>query len=225
MIHELRTYYAMPGRMGDLQQNFRELTTKLFAKHGFTQLGYWTYKYGGSSDRLVYLLAWPDEAARDAAFAAFRTDPAWAAAVAAGAAAGPTVSAITADLLTPTDFSPARTPGPPSPTPMLYELRTYYAVPGRMADLQARFRDHTTRLFGKYGFTQIGYWTYKYGGTNDRLVYMLAWPDEAARDAAFRAFGADPEWHAARAASERAGPLVSHIVAEVLAPTDFSPAP
>lgn len=225
MIHELRTYHAMPGRMPQLQQNFRERTTKLFAKHGFSQLGYWTYKYGGASNRLVYLLAWPDEAARDAAFAAFNADPEWQAARAEAASAGPNTAAITADLLTPTDFSPARALAPSTQTPMLYELRTYYAMPGRMADLQARFRQHTTRLFAKYGFTQIGYWTYKYGGTNDRLLYMLAWPDEAARDAAFRAFGADAEWQAARTASERAGPLVSHIVAEVLAPTDFSPAP
>jgi hypothetical protein len=225
MLHELRTYHATPGRMADLQRNFRERTCALFTKHGFAQLGYWTYRYGGSSDRLVYLLAWPDEAARDAAFAGFYADPEWQAARAEAAAAGPTVSAITADLLAPTDFSPQREPTAQASPPLLYELRTYHAMPGRMPDLQARFRDHTRHLFAKHGFTQIGYWTYKYGGESDRLVYMLAWPDEAARNATFAAFGADPEWQRARAASEERGTLVARITAELLAPTDFSPAP
>ena len=34
---------------------------------------------------------------------------------------------------------------------MLYELRTYYAVPGKGENVLARFRDHTTALFEKNG--------------------------------------------------------------------------
>ena len=32
MIYEYRAYYAMPGRMSDIQKRFNDVTMKLFAK-------------------------------------------------------------------------------------------------------------------------------------------------------------------------------------------------
>src|SRR4029453_345490 len=39
-----------------------------------------------------------------------------------------------------------------------FEMRAYYAAPGKLEDLQARFRDHTVKLFEKHGMTNVGYW-------------------------------------------------------------------
>src|SRR5260370_191925 len=64
---------------------------------------------------------------------------------------------------------------------------------GRSIDLvDARFRDHTTALFKKHGMTIIGYW--QPVTKRNTLIYILAYKDGAARDAAWAAFGADPEW-------------------------------
>ena len=74
-----------------------------------------------------------------------------------------------------------------------FELRTYVVQPGSSLDLlHARFRDHTNALFAKYGMTVIGYWH----PTNkpDTLIYMLAYKDRQARDEAWKAFNADPDW-------------------------------
>ena len=106
---------------------------------------------------------------------------------------------------------------------MIYELRIYRANPGRMGALQARFRDHTCVLFEKHGITNVGYWINAIGGRSDELWYILGYEDLAARQASWAAFGADPDWHTARAASEADGPLVHHIENRILAPTDFSP--
>ncbi len=106
---------------------------------------------------------------------------------------------------------------------MIYELRTYEAAPGKMAGLQARFRDHTTGLFERHGMQIIGFWTYAHGGWSNRLVYLLAFEDLADRDAKFAAFGADPDWQRAREASEADGPLTSRIRSDLLRPTDYSP--
>ncbi len=106
---------------------------------------------------------------------------------------------------------------------MIYELRTYEAAPGKMAALQARFRDHTTRLFERHGMQIIGFWTYAHGGWSDRLVYLLAFEDVADRDAKFAAFGADPEWRQAAEESQRDGPLTTRIRSDLLRPTDYSP--
>ena len=106
---------------------------------------------------------------------------------------------------------------------MIYELRIYTAAPGKMRQLQARFRDHTVGLFEKHGIKNIGYWTNTIGGRSDELWYMVAYEDLTARTASWAAFGADPAWQTAREESERDGPLVHHIENRIMSPTDFSP--
>ena len=64
---------------------------------------------------------------------------------------------------------------------MLYELRSYYVVPGRMPDVLARFRDHTTKIFDRLGITNVGYWI-EAVGRNDRLIYLIAFDDMADRE-------------------------------------------
>jgi hypothetical protein len=106
---------------------------------------------------------------------------------------------------------------------VIYELRIYRAAPGKLPALMSRFRDHTCALFEKHGLKNVGYWRNTIGGRNDELWYMLAFEDMAQRDAAWRAFGSDPEWQRVREESEREGALVAHIENRIMAPTDFSP--
>ena len=74
-----------------------------------------------------------------------------------------------------------------------FELRTYTVREGSSIDLlHSRFREHTTALFKKHGMTIIGYW--QPVSKPNTLIYILAYKDAAARDAAWAAFGADPEW-------------------------------
>lgn len=100
-------------------------------------------------------------------------------------------------------------------------MRTYFPAPGRMADLQARFRQHTMRLFARHGIVSVGYWTTP--DSAESLVYILAYPDHEGREASWAAFRADPEWQAAAAASEADGPLVARRESLFLRETDFSP--
>lgn len=106
---------------------------------------------------------------------------------------------------------------------MLFEYRCYYAVPGRLVDLHARFRNLSLRLFEKHGFAPVGFWTAETGESN-RLHYILRWPDAGSREQGWKAFATDPEWKAGREASEANGPLVARIVSELWTATDYSPA-
>jgi len=103
----------------------------------------------------------------------------------------------------------------------VFEIRTYYANEGKLDALLARFRDHTVTLFKKHGMTNVGYWV-PADNKENKLVYMLAFPSREARDKAFKAFGADPDWQKARKESTKDGRLVKKIVTEFLAGTDFS---
>jgi len=106
----------------------------------------------------------------------------------------------------------------------VFEIRTYTTHEGKLDALQARFRDHTTRLFAKHGMTNIGYWTPQDGPlASNTLIYILAFPDREAAKKSWDAFRNDPDWKKARAESEASGPIVSKIESVFLHPTDYSP--
>jgi len=105
-----------------------------------------------------------------------------------------------------------------------FELRIYTAAPGKMNDLQARFRDHTVKLFEKHGMTNVGYWvqTNAKEGADEKLYYILAYPSKKARDDSWAAFQKDPDWTKALKESEKDGKLTSKVENLYLTPTDFS---
>jgi hypothetical protein len=105
---------------------------------------------------------------------------------------------------------------------MIYELRVYHCVPGRLPDLLKRFDTITLKLWDKHGIKQAGFWTVLVGESNQDLYYLLKWESLAEREQKFGAFGADPEWLAARAETEKNGPIVASIANSFLAPTSFS---
>lgn len=105
---------------------------------------------------------------------------------------------------------------------MIYELRVYHCVPGRLPDLNRRFDKLTLPLWQKHGIQQAGFWTTVIGGSNQDLTYMLKWESLDDRARRFAAFQADPEWVAGRAETEKNGQLVASITNTILQPTGFS---
>ena len=106
----------------------------------------------------------------------------------------------------------------------VFEMRTYYAAPGKMKALHARFRDHTLKLFEKHGITNIGYWSPTDAKEAEKkMVYILAYPSKAAADKSWDAFRKDAVWVKAKADSEKDGTLVDKVESVFLNPTDYSP--
>ena len=105
---------------------------------------------------------------------------------------------------------------------MIYELRVYRTLPGRLPNLLARFNDHTLGIWAKHGIRQAGFWTTLVGESANDLTYLLVWDSLAEREAKWSAFQADPAWLAARDASERDGPINANVTNQLLTPTAFS---
>ncbi|RAK57648.1 NIPSNAP family protein [Phenylobacterium deserti] len=108
------------------------------------------------------------------------------------------------------------------PQTAVYELRTYYAAPGKLEALNTRFRQHTLKMFEKHGMTNVAYWS-DLDAPNGRVIYVLAYPSREARDASWKAFGSDPEWRAIASASEANGKLVDKVESVFMKMTDYSP--
>jgi len=221
-VFELRTYYAAPGKLEALNARFRDHTCKLFEKHGMANIGYWM-PLENPDNKLIYLLAYPNREAARQAWKDFGADPAWKEVVKETEANGRLVTKVESVYLAPTDFSPLVTPAKADPA-RVFELRTYKAAPGKLADLLARFRNHTLALFTKHGMTNFGYWTPLDAkqGADDTLIYLLAHKSKEAGAASFAAFRDDPDWVKAKAESEKNGSLTTKVESVLLQPTDYS---
>lgn len=105
---------------------------------------------------------------------------------------------------------------------MIYEQRIYTCLPGRLPALNKRFEAATLALWKKHGFRPAGFFTTLVGEDSNDLTYLLAWENLGERERCWAAFMADPEWHKAKAESEKDGPIVARIRNQILAPTAYS---
>jgi len=105
---------------------------------------------------------------------------------------------------------------------MIYELRIYRSIPGRLPALLKRFEEATLKIWEKHAIRQAGFWTVLIGDGNNDLYYMLAWESLGERDKKWGAFLADPAWSKARSDSERDGPILANVTSMILQPTAFS---
>jgi hypothetical protein len=230
-LYELRVYAAATGKMDALNARVRDHEIPLFRKHGMTPVAFFTpVTLPGQpvDNRLFYIMGYKDKASRDASWVSFAKDPEWSAAYKAANAGGALTTSIATTLYTPTDYSPKLNTRA-AKSPRLFELRTYHAAPGKLEDVHARFRNHTLDIFAKHGMTSMLYWRPVPGqaGMNDKLTYLLAFPDVATRNKDWMEFSADPEWKKVSADSQKNGPILlpqpEGVVSVQLQPTAYSP--
>jgi hypothetical protein len=108
-VFELRTYITHEGRLDALNRRFRDDTTRVFAKHGMTIIGFWTPTEGDDAgNKLVYILAFPSREAAKAAWKAFAEDPEWIKAKEESERDGKIVKKVISEFLRPTDYSPLK---------------------------------------------------------------------------------------------------------------------
>lgn len=104
-----------------------------------------------------------------------------------------------------------------------FEMRTYYSAPDKFEALKTRFRDHTLKLFKKHGIKVVGFWEASEGANKGRmLVYICEYKSKEAREEAFKAFRADPDWKKAKAESEVNGSLTEKVEEVFLSALEFS---
>lgn len=227
-VFELRVYWAADGKLDDLHARFRDHTMKLFEKHGMENIGYWV-PIDNPDRRLVYLLAHKSKEAAAASWKGFVGDADWQKAYKASEANGRLAQKVYSVYLSATDYSPP-VKAVKGDGDRVFELRTYVCSPNNLAGINARFRDHTMKLFEKHGMTNLPYFNLAAGEKSNwkklldavcpagqekadvdgnseaaptALVYLLSHRTAEARDQSFDAFRKDPVWVEARDASEK----------------------
>jgi NIPSNAP len=107
---------------------------------------------------------------------------------------------------------------------VVYELRIYHVLPGKMDALVGRFRDHTMKLFANHGMKSLAYWSAMDElAKSSTFIYILEHPSREAAEANWKAFRDDPEWKGVKAKTEENGQLVEKVDSTFMTLTDFSP--
>jgi hypothetical protein len=105
---------------------------------------------------------------------------------------------------------------------MIYELRIYNCVAGRMPDVLARLETAGQVFFKKHGVEPVGFWTVMVGESSQQIYYILRWQSLAEREAKWAALASDEEWLVIRRETESRGPIVASVSNTLLSPTAFS---
>lgn len=106
----------------------------------------------------------------------------------------------------------------------VFELRTYHTFEGKLDALNARFRNHTTKLFEKHGIKNIGYWVPQdEPASKNTLIYVISHASREQAKKNWDAFRADPEWKKVQAASEANGKIVEKVDSVFMDAVDYSP--
>jgi hypothetical protein len=227
-VYELRIYYAPEGKLDALHARFRDHTVKLFEKHGIQNIGYWVPVGENKENKLAYIIAHPSREKAKENWAAFFKDPDWQKAARESEANGKIVAKVESYFMQLTDYSPVPEPDIAS-AGRVFEFRTYTTPANGLDAINARFRDHTRKLFEKHGMKNLAYFN-RMKDQKDAdvtLFYILAHKSEDAAKESFTAFRNDPDWIAARKASEeKAGgslTIKDGVKSEFYKATDYSP--
>ncbi|MBA4067390.1 MAG: NIPSNAP family protein [Isosphaera sp.] len=227
-VYQWRTYTAAPGKFDALNARMKDHALAAVGRHGITPVGVFVPAGENKDGKIHLLVAAKDKAALEKGLAELKTDEAWAKAVAESEKGGKIVDKLDTRLLAVTDYSPVFKVEK-GKDGRVFELRTYTATKGNLGHLNDRFRNHTIKLFEKHGMTNVVYWNVPKGEAGDdvMLVYLLAHKSPEAAKKSFDAFRLDPDWAAARKASEEkgGGSLTEKggVLSEFLKPADYSP--
>jgi hypothetical protein len=225
-LYELRIYQANEGRFQHLIKRFREHTDRIFKKHGLKALGYWIPTDGSVKNKrkFVYLLEHPSRYVAYRNWTNFLNDKEWE-----KVTDKPEFQRLLSEkpfsiFLNSneySDFAKNRMVKPGG----IFELRTYVANPGKIANLNARFRDHTTRLFEEHGIRNLIYWTpFDQPDRKNTLIYLVHHASRNQANLNWKAFGQNPEWKKIALESQLEGGILAHPPERLyLKGLDFSP--
>jgi hypothetical protein len=225
---ELRRYHLLPGAKQRAFSTFLgDVAIPAMNRAGVTHVGAFTVVYGDNAPSMLLVLAHQtldsvvslrDRLARDAVYTRD------GAALLDAPLSDPAFVRVESTLLRAFEAMPALEPSASAgtSTPRVYELRTYESHSDRAALNKLKmFNSGEVPIFRRTGLTPVFFGETLLGGRMPSLNYMLTFPDMAARDSAWSAFGKDPDWKTLSADAQYRD-NVSAISDVILRPTSYS---
>ena len=198
---ELRRYHLLPGaKQRAFNTYMGTVAIPAMNRAGVSKVGAFNVVYGENAPSMLVVLTHSTlesvATLRDklAADAEYMRD---GAAVLDAPLSDPAFVRIESTVIRSIVAMPALEPsaGAGTATPRIFELRTYESHSDRAAlNKLAMFNAGEVPIFRKTGLTPVFFGETIIGPKMPNLVYMLTFPDMAARDAAWSNFSKDPDW-------------------------------
>lgn len=102
---------------------------------------------------------------------------------------------------------------------MIYALRIYHLCPGKLSDINRRFKDHTLKLFARHNIKVVDFWEDAEG--QERIYYVCEFESKEQHDENFASFKSDPEWIEIKGKSEESGPIVERVESHLMTRVDY----
>jgi hypothetical protein len=225
-FYELRAYSLAAAKQPALDAYLSRAFIPALRRYGIGPVGAFTEKVGQDQTKVYVLAVHPSAdsvASLPARLAADESYRKAAAEYLAAPAAEPVYARIDSSLLAPIEGMP-RLVKPDTSKPRLLNLRVYESHNERAADKKVEmFNRGELAIFRRVGLTPVFFGRTLVGAAMPNLTYLLVFPDDAGREAAWTRFRDDAEWKKLRAIPEYADKeIVSKITNRILAPTPYS---
>ena len=225
---ELRRIHLLPGAKQRAFIDFiGSAAIPAWNRAGVVKVGAFTVVYGENAPTLFLVLVHPTLDSVVTLRERLASDPVYArdgAAILGAPLSDPAFVRVESTLLRAFESMPAVEPaaGPNAPRSRIYELRTYESHSTRAAINKLKmFNAGEIPIFRRAGLTPVFFGETVIGSNMPSLIYMITFPNMAARDAAWSAFGQDPEWKTL-SADPQYRENVSAISDIILQPTSYS---
>ena len=228
-FYELRRYHMLPGaKQRQLHDFLGGVAIPAWNRAGVRPVGAFNVMYGPNSPTLYVLLPHPNLASVQETKGRLAQDAEYQRAGAGFlnvSLSDPAFVRIESSLLRAFDQMPKLEvpPGVAEKKPRIFELRTYesHSEPAAARKIEMFNRGGEIPIFRRTGLRPVFFGEMLVGQNLPNLTYMLAFDDLRARDAAWSAFGQDPDWKKLSADPYYAD-TVSTISDVILRPTAYS---
>jgi hypothetical protein len=224
--YELRRYQLRTGQTKLANDYLAEALLPALQRQGVGPVGAFETTVGPEMPALHLLVPYDSPAALAAVPARLAADAVYqktAAPYLTAPATQPAYLRVESSLLVAFDSMPRLEP--PAPKPRIFELRTYES-PSEAAHLRKVEMFSTMgeiEIFRRTGLAPVFFARAVVGPRLPGFSYMLTFPDMAAREKAWAAFRADPQWQKLKTTPGYTDPeVVSNITDILLRPTAYS---
>lgn len=230
-IYEIRTIHLRNSADNQRQrfiQFLEQAAMPAYTRAGIAPVGLFASSIAQDTPFLVAIASFASLAAMEQQRAKFYADPEYAKARAA-LEAQPGLIHERIDSMVAQAFATEPSidvPGGAGNRPArIFELRCYESNNATtLAHKIKMFESGEAAIFRRLGMRPVFLAATIIGPRMPNLVYMLSFDDLAAREKAWKAFGADPEWQKLRSAPGNSdAEIVSNISNSILTPLPFSP--
>jgi hypothetical protein len=225
-IYELRTYIIKPAKLPLLDEYLSKALIPALKRLGAGPIGVFAEAPEKDLQRLTVLIvhkngesvtSWPKKIAADEAY--LKAGEAYLTAK----AADPVYLRIESSVLSAIAGMP-KLEKPDTSKPRLLNLRIYESHNERAAAKKVEmFEKGELGIFKRVGLTPVLFASAIAGAQMPNLTYLLVFPDEPGRAAAWNTFRTEPEWLKLKAIPEYADKeIVSKITNKIMTPRDYS---